>query len=246
MNPGRTGLRLRGRLMLGLVALAAVLSAGLAAAAELLVRRALEQELGAGLQARLAGVERTLGARGQAVERALADLAAQLGGAARGLLERPEAAARLLRGSGLDLLELEDGAGRVLVSAHWPERAGLVRSLGAELPAAGAVLVAAEGRDWQGPALLAGRELGEGLRLVGGQRLGADFVAEIAQGQAAILFDAAGGPPLPAGRGVEVDPVGAGRLSGAGASDPRLLGGMGASTWWAASRELRGGAGERV
>jgi signal transduction histidine kinase len=163
---------------------------------------------------RVRHVNATLARDAEQVAAELARLAEQLGDELSGRNERLDfgASERWVRRTGLDMLVILDGAGKVLSSAPWPERAGLDAP---ELRrVAGGPAGPSRIRDAAGTrlAVVSGHSVdGEqgASWLIGGRRLDRGFLERAAGGGAAILldFDERSEAPLmrTAGAGPELD-----------------------------------------
>jgi signal transduction histidine kinase len=165
-----------------------------------------------------------------------------------------EAARRLQRLSGLDLLEIVDGDGRILSSAHWFEQVGFSDEAAPSLPEGEPVLRRERLPDAEVLAVVARRTASLGGRrvfLVGGMRLGAAFLEEMSPGtgEAVLLFDDRGGPPLAAGATGRLRPESALYPAGLLRPDAEARGRVTAADgdeWAAGSLPLRDAAGERL
>ena len=206
----RAGRRLRTRVVLQLVGLAAVVCGGMAWGAFLLVERTYEHQLAGRLEQRLRAVEALLQRDAGRVSLSLSGLAHYLRRSEPTLLEdwlsgdtfREDDVERLTRLGGLTFLEVVDDGGTVLASGLWPERAGLRDSLFHELPEGETVLRRIDGPRWSGLAQVGGHALTVGRRrllLIGGIALDRSFVESVAAGGAAGRSDPAGAAPIVVG-----------------------------------------------
>jgi len=153
-----------------------------------------------------------------------------------------DAAERLNRLAGLDLLVVLDARGRVVSSDPWPERAGL---LAPEFESIGEVPSTARLRDATGSglAVMVRRSLSggdPGGSLVGGRLLGRELLEAGGSAAALMLVDLAesgASPPIRAGRAEPASPVLAevARAPDAGAASVRQLTG---TSWLVGRRQL--------
>jgi signal transduction histidine kinase len=266
MKGGR--LRLRGRLSLAMAALVGgtVALTGWAA----LIR--VEATYAARFDARVAGL---LDAAALRLEGIRERTAGRLEDLSRALLEdrettqrlliRPEpdsvqvveAAGRLHRLSGLDLLEILQPDGRILSSAQWLERVGFADESARQLPESGAVLRRERLPDGEILAMVARRTVslgGRSILLVGGSELAPALLGELTPGpgEVVLLFDAGGGAPRTAGDAAALGPDAAGyppALLRPEPGDERGRGtvrGADGRAWTAGSLPLRDAAGETI
>jgi signal transduction histidine kinase len=252
LSPRRGSVR---RLAIGLAALAALATTAIAWASLSLVGATFDRQLSSRLETLDAGAGRVLETEGAEVLQALAAVEEQLRNHHAELLERwllgrpePNAAARLERTGGLDLLEVA-GADGTILSAD-PSRVGLVDSQLSLFPTDRAVLrrsarpVGSEAD----VAVMARRMVpvgGRSVMLVGGRRLGKPFLERVAGSDTALLISAPDAEPLVSGKGAGLDRgvVGEWIARGSEADETVPVGG---GRWMARLHSLFTETGERV
>ncbi len=253
-----TRLRLRARLALGLFLLAGLGAAIPALVALVLVERTFEQQLEQRLDQLLRATDRELDARAQDVDRRLAGIEETLRTRETDLLEKlltgridagvRAAAGRMMRATGLDVLEFLDDGGRILSSGHWEEQAGHDDPVVSTTPAGEALVRRIVGRSDETTALTVTRRIGagaRGLQLHGGFTIGDRFLDTLAGTEAAVLVDGPGNPLAAGGRGPELDPASlrASLAAGRTAEGPLRLRGRDGGAWVGFAIPLGGPAG---